>query len=142
MHAWTWLAVAGVCAVLELLNFGLVFASFAIGALAASLARVAGANVAIQWIVLAVATVLSLRLKPVVTKYIFRKTPPSDTGINALIGHKAVATSEIDDARGTITLKGETWTARTDGESIANATEVTVVRIDGAVAIVAPRKNS
>ena len=142
MHAWTWLAVAGVCAVLELLNFGLVFASFAIGALVASLARVAGANIAVQWIALAVATVLSLRLKPVVTKYIFRKTPPSDTGINALIGHKAMATSEIDDVRGTITLKGETWTARTDSGSISDGAEVTVVRIDGAVAIVTPRMNS
>jgi len=142
MHTWSWLAIAGVCAVLEILNFSLVFASFAVGALVAGIARLVGANTPTQWIVLALATVLSLRLKPVVSKYIFRKTPPLDTGINALIGLKAIATSDISDSSGTITLKNETWTARTESGAINSGAEVTIVRIDGAVAIVAPRLES
>lgn len=142
MHAWTWFAVAGTCAVLEILNLSLVFASFAIGAVVAGISRLLGANAPTQWIIFAVATVLTLRLKPVLSKYIFRKTPPLDTGINALIGLKALATSDISDSSGTITLQSETWTARTDSGAITMGTEVTVVRIDGAIAIVVPRVES
>ena len=142
MHAWSWFAIAGTCAVLEVLNFSLVFASFALGALIAGFALLVGANGPTQWFVFAIATVLSLRLKPILSKYIFRKTPPSDTGIDALIGLKAVATSDISDSMGTITLKNETWTARTDTGAIQCGADVTIVRIDGAVAIVTPRVES
>lgn len=139
MLPWVWLAIAGICAVIEIMNLNLVFASFAIGALFAALASSLGGGTSVQWIILAIATVLSLRLKPLVIKYIFRKTPPLDTGINALIGLKAVATSTISDSVGTINLRGETWTARTDGGEINSGSNVTILRIDGAVAIVDPR---
>jgi membrane protein implicated in regulation of membrane protease activity len=139
MHTWTWFALGGVCAVLEVLNLSLVFASFAIGAVAAVLASWAGANTPTQWVIFAVATVLSLRLKPILTRYIFRKTPPSDTGIAALVGQKAVATSPITDSAGTITLKNETWTARSEVGEIPAGSTVTVARIDGALAIVIPQ---
>ena len=142
MHAWTWFAIAGTCAVLEILNLSLVFASFAIGAAVAGISYLLGANVPAQWIIFALATVMTLRLKPIVSKYIFRKTPPSDTGINALIGLKAISTSHISDSAGTIKLKNETWTARTDSGAIKSGAEVTIVRIDGAVAIVVPRVES
>ena len=136
MLAWAWLAIAGVCAVIEILNLNLVFASFAVGALFAALTSSLGANTPVQWITLAVATVLSLRLKPIIIKYIFRKTPPLDTGIHALIGSKAVATSNISDSGGTINLRGETWTARTDTGEIKKGSEVMILRIDGAIAVV------
>ncbi len=139
MHTWTWFAVAGICAVLEVLNLSLVFASFAIGAAIAGLASWAGANIPTQWVALALATVLSLRLKPILTRYIFRKTPASDTGIAALVGQRGVATSHITDSTGTITLKNETWTARTEVGEIQEGATVTVLRIDGALAIVIPR---
>jgi len=139
MHTWTWFAIAGVCAVLEILNLSLVFASFAIGAFFAAISQIFTTNTTLPWIVFALATVLSLRLKPIVVRYIFRKTPPSDTGIAALIGHKATSTSPITDSSGTIKLKNETWTARSESGEIPSGENVTVVRIDGAVAIVVPR---
>ena len=139
MHTWTWFATAGVCAVLEILNLSLVFASFAIGAFFAAISQIFTTNTTLPWIVFAIATVLSLRLKPIVVRYIFRKTPPSDTGIAALIGHKATSTSPITDSSGTIKLKNETWTARSESGEIPTGESVTVVRIDGAVAIVVPR---
>lgn len=142
MHIWTWFAIAGVCAVLEILNFSLFFASFAVGAFIAGLSFLFGGNAAVQWIVFALATVLSLRLKPIVSRYIFRKTPPLDTGINALMGLKGVATSKITDSSGTIVLKNETWTARSEHGDIPNGAAVTVERIEGAIAIVAPRIDS
>jgi len=142
MHTWTWFAIAGVCAVLEILNLSLVFASFAIGAFFAAISQIFTTNTTLPWIVFAIATVLSLRLKPIVVRYIFRKTPPSDTGIAALIGHKATSTSPITDSSGTIKLKNETWTARSESGEIPTGENVTVVRIDGAVAIVVPRADS
>ena len=142
MHTWTWFAIAGVCAVLEILNLSLVFASFAIGAFFAAISQIFTTNTTLPWIVFALATVLSLRLKPIVVRYIFRKTPPSDTGIAALIGHKATSTSPITDSSGTIKLKNETWTARSERGEIPTGENVTVVRIDGAVAIVVPRADS
>ena len=142
MHAWTWFAIAGVCAVLEILNFSLFFASFAVGAFFAGFMLLLGGTPALQWIVFALATVLSLRLKPIVSRYIFRKTPPLDTGINALIGLKAVATSNVTDCSGTIRLNNETWTARSEHEHIQNGSAVTVERIEGAIAIVALRIDS
>ena len=138
MHAWVWLAIAGICAVIEILNLNLVFASFAIGALFGALASSLGASTPVQWIILAVISVLSLRLKPIAIKFIFRKTPPLDTGIHALIGSKAIATSVISDTNGTINLRGEVWTARTDIGQIVKGTEVTIQRIDGAIAVVIP----
>ena len=138
MLAWAWLAIAGVCAVIEIINLNLVFASFAAGALCAALASTLGASAPIQWIILAITTVLSLRLKPIVIKYIFRKTPPLDTGINALIGLRAVATSTVSDSVGTIKLRGETWTARTDLGEITKGSEVSILRIEGAIAVVVP----
>ena len=142
MHTWTWFAIAGVCAVLEILNLSLVFASFAIGAFFAAISQIFTTNTTLPWIVFALATVLSLRLKPIVVRYIFRKTPPSDTGIAALIGLKATSTSPITDSSGTIKLKNETWTARSESGEIPTGENVTVVRIDGAVAIVVPRADS
>ena len=142
MHTWMWFALAGVCAVLEILNLSLVFASFAVGALFAAFTRLITSNVAAPWIIFALATVLSLRLKPILTRYIFRKTPPSDTGIGALIGQKAVTTSQISDSAGTITLKNETWTARSESGVIPAGQNVTVTGIDGAVAVVILRTES
>lgn len=142
MHTWTWFALSGVCAVLEVLNLSLVFASFSIGAAAAGLAAILGANTPVQWVTLALATVLSLRLKPILTRYIFRKTPALDTGIHALIGLNALATSNISGSTGTINLKNETWTARCDSGEIAAGQSVIVTRIDGAVAVVLPRLES
>ena len=142
MHAWAWLAIAATCAVIEVLNHSLVFASCPVGAIAAWLTSVLGGNTPIQFLILAGATVLSLRLKPIVLKVIFKNTPPLDTGINALIGLKAVTTSTVTDSAGTISLKNETWTARSEQGEIPDGAEVTVLRIDGAVAIVAPRVES
>ena len=142
MQAWSWFAIAGVCAVLEVLNLSLVFASFAVGAFIAALSRLATTNVAIPWVVFAVATVLSLRLKPLVTRYIFRKTPKSDTGILALIGQKAVAVTDVTPAGGRINLKQEIWSARSEKGDIPSGSEVIVNSIDGAVAVVVPRTHS
>jgi len=139
MHVWIWLAIAGICAAIEILSFNLVFASFSLAALVAGLAQYFSRSMAIPLISFAAISVLSLKFfKPVALKFLFRKTPPSDTGILALVGVKAVATSEISESTGTINLRGEAWTARYTAGVINVGSEVTLTEIAGAIAMVVP----
>jgi len=138
VHLWIWLAIGGICAGIEILSLNLVFASFSIAAFSAALAQSFSANAAIPLIIFALISVLSLTVfKPFVMRFIFRKTPASYTGILALIGMKAVATSEISGSSGTITLRSETWTARCDSGIIESGSTVIVTEIEGAIAKVA-----
>jgi membrane protein implicated in regulation of membrane protease activity len=138
MHLWIWLAIGGICAGIEILSLNLIFASFSIAAFSAALAQALSANIALPLVVFAVVSVLSLTVfKPFAIRFIFRKTPASDTGILALVGMKAVATSEISDSSGTIMLRSETWTARCDTGVIQARSTVIVTGIDGAIAKVA-----
>ena len=142
MAPWIWFAAAGACVLVELLTLNLVFASFAVGAAAAGLFSLGTSQPAIQWISAAVAAVLSLTLlRPPLLKYLFRKTPPSDTGVLALIGLKARTTTIVTDTSGMISLRNEIWSARSESGDIAEGADVIVKRIDGALAIVAPTSN-
>jgi membrane protein implicated in regulation of membrane protease activity len=126
MHYWVWLAMAGGFIVLEILTLSLIFFSFAI---AASIAAVGAA----------VAAVLSLAVvRPIVRKYLFRKSSGGATGMDALLNHEAFTLTEISGTAGSIRLRDETWTARSDAGSIPKHTQVSVVRIDGAIAVVVP----
>jgi membrane protein implicated in regulation of membrane protease activity len=60
------------------------------------------------------------------------------TNADALIGRKAVAVSEVNAQGGQVRLDGDVWSARAfDGnQAIAPGSEVTVVEIAGATAVV------
>lgn len=60
------------------------------------------------------------------------------TNADALIGRKAVAVSEVNALGGQVRLDGDVWSARAfdDKHSIAPGSEVTVVEIAGATAVV------
>jgi len=135
MQTWAWLAVAGVCFVIELLTLILFFASLAVGALIAALVQFYSGNQVLSWFIFALASILTLIfVKPIASKYVFRKTPPSDTGISALIGQKATAISEITESTGSISLKNEVWSARARQGNIPLGSFVRVESIDGAIA--------
>ena len=139
MHIWVWFALAGGFVVLELLTLSLIFFSFAIAALAGALGAALWSNSSLQWISFAVAAVLTLGfLRPLARKYLFKKNPDSHTGIDALISSPATTLTTVTSEGGTIRLRNETWTARSESELIPVGADVTVIRIDGAVAIVIP----
>ncbi len=60
------------------------------------------------------------------------------TNADALIGRKAVAVSEVNSQGGQVRLDGDVWSARSfDGkQAIAPGSQVTVVEIAGATAVV------
>jgi membrane protein implicated in regulation of membrane protease activity len=60
------------------------------------------------------------------------------TNADALIGRKAVTVSEVNSAGGQVRLDGDVWSARAfdDNHAIAPGSQVTVVEIAGATAVV------
>ncbi len=79
-------------------------------------------------------------LRPIVRKYLFKKSGDTRTGFSALIGEEAIVLTEVSPTTGTINLGKETWTARTQEGSLPVGAGAKVVRIDGAVAIVTNAK--
>ena len=67
-------------------------------------------------------------------------TPEARTNVDAHRGRMATVVSDVSDRAGRVKLTGEVWTARTEtpGVVLPVGAQVTVVRIDGATAIVAP----
>lgn len=140
MHYWIWLALAGGFIVLEILTLSLIFFSFALAALVGALGAALWVGSSVQWVGFAITAVMTLAIiRPIVRKYLFRKSSGGSTGMDALLNHEAIALTDVTPTMGTVRLRNETWTARCDTGSIPAGSEVLVARIDGAVAIVVPK---
>lgn len=132
-----WFIAAGALLLVELLTADLLFASLAISALAAAGVAATGADFIWQGLAFGVVALLSLLLlRPIALRHLKKRTPEQATGIEALIGSKALTLSEVDAHNGQIKLAGEVWTARTSGITLAEGQTVSVIKIDGATAIV------
>ncbi|MCX6430208.1 MAG: NfeD family protein [Actinobacteria bacterium] len=143
MHFWVWLALAGIFVVLEILTMSLIFASFALAALIAAFFAGLWIHSIAAWLGFAVASVLTLGiLRPIARKYLFSKNSESRTGIDALIGALGVCITEVNTEDGRIRLQNETWSARSVEGSIDAGVAVTVMAIDGAVALVLPASSN
>jgi membrane-bound serine protease (ClpP class) len=59
------------------------------------------------------------------------------TGAEALVGGEGVALTALD-PEGTVQVRGEAWSARSDSGTIAAGTTVKVERVDGVIVIVRP----
>jgi membrane protein implicated in regulation of membrane protease activity len=135
-----WLAVALTAGLIEIVSLDFFFLMLAGGALAASGAAGAGAGVPIQVIVFSLASAgLLFGARPSLKRWA-QQTPASVMNIAALVGRHAVVVEPVTDRSGLVKLAGEVWTARADPPdiSIEVGSDVHVVRIDGATAVVAP----
>lgn len=141
-HAWvTWVGVAVVLAVVELMSLDLVLLMFAIGALGAAV--VAGLDGPI-WLALLVFAVVSTALLFLVRPRLVERLhagPTLPTGHQGLVGREALVIEPVDSRSGRVKLANEVWTARADGvESFDTGAEVRVIRIDGATAVVSGKE--
>ena len=106
---------------------------FAIGAVAAMIAALLGAEIWLQVVLFAAVSVICLlALRPVLKKYLDPKK--TKTNIDALIGKQALVQEDIDNLSGTgrVKLDGMQWSARSaDGEKIEKDTIVVVEKIEG-----------
>lgn len=128
MSPFVWLGVAVIMAVIEVVSLGLITMWFVVGALAAFVAHLLGADVAVQLIVFLVVSVVCLVvLRPVALKYRNRKQSAEPS----VIGAQGVVIEDIDNDRmtGRIELPDRmTWAARSaDGMPIESGASIRVV---------------
>jgi membrane protein implicated in regulation of membrane protease activity len=151
MDAWLWwVGAALVLAVIEMLTLDLVFVMMAGGALAGALTAALNGPVWLQFVVAsATALLLMVGLRPWLLKHLRGRVPLVETNAAAHVGRPAVALTEVSELGGRVKLAGEVWSARLadDGDPgstarVPEGTELRVVRIDGATAVVEPVPSS
>jgi membrane protein implicated in regulation of membrane protease activity len=132
-----WFIASAVFIVCELLTTSLIFASFAFGALLAGFSGALGLSTLGQGITFAVASVLAVFLfRPILSKRFETRNAHSTTNVLALIGSTAVATEPVTASTGLVKVRGEVWSARTEGASVTVGQQVIIADIDGATLIV------
>lgn len=137
--ALVWLAAIILFAIVEAVTVtALVSIWFSVGALAALIVSFFTSSFWVQFFVfLAVSALAFALVRPLARRYFTPKT--ERTNADALIGQEAVVTQTIDNLAGTgqVSLKGRTWTARSDDNApLTPGTRVTVLRIEGVKVIV------
>lgn len=139
----TWIGVAVVLALVEMMSLDLVLLMFAIGALAAAVSAGFGAPLWVAILVFALVSLAGLLLvrPPVVAR--LHAGPTLTSGHDALVGKSAVVAEPVDKHGGRVKLSGEIWSARaaSESESFDAGTEVLVTRIDGATAVVTTKES-
>ena len=135
-----WIVLAVALAVGEVLTPGMFFLGpVALAAAAAAVASGLGAGAAVSLVVFIAASLASLAfLRPIARRHV-RLPALSRTGVDALVGRKALVTRRVDTHGGRVRIGGEEWTARAylDDEVLEEGTTVDVVKIEGATALVA-----
>ena len=142
MNSMWWFAGAIVLGIVEIFTLDLTLIMLAGGAIAGGVAVLLGANVIVAAIVAGVAAALLLfTLRPFLLRSLRKRVTLEETNTAALIGREAKTLTEVTEDAGRAKLNGEVWSARTenDAPSIAEGTEVLVVKISGAIAVVAPK---
>ncbi|BBZ33897.1 NfeD family protein [Mycolicibacterium confluentis] len=134
-----WLIAALGLAGAEVLTGDLFLLMLGGGALAA-----AGTSALFGWpiwadgaVFLVVSVLLLVLVRPALRRRL-QSGEPAETGIEALEGKSALVLDQITAHQGQVKLEGEIWTARplNGGDVYKPGDQVTVMRIDGATAVV------
>jgi membrane protein implicated in regulation of membrane protease activity len=140
MSGWLWwVGGALLLGIAEIVSVQLVFLMFAGGALAGAVASAVGADVPVQiGVAVVVSMLLLFALRPWLLRRLRLRVPLVETNAAALVAREAVVLSTTTEAGGRVKLRGEVWSARAahEGEVLAPGSEVRVVRIEGATAVV------
>lgn len=134
-----WVVLMIIFLVVEGIAPGLVSIWFALGALAALIASLLGAQLWLQVVWFVVISVLALvATRPLAKKYVNSRTQA--TNADMLIGQECVVRERIDQLNGSgaVAVAGKVWTARpADPEQILESGSVAVIeRIEGVKLIV------
>ena len=137
----TWLIIAGVCLVVEIMTVGFLIFWLAIGALIAMVVSFFIDNIIIQTAVFVISSaILIFATKPFVKKFANNQNAIK-TNVYSSIGKIGIVTKDINsiNSSGQIKVEGETWSAvGLDNTSIPEGTEVEIKEIKGVKAVVAP----
>ena len=137
-----WLALLILFSVGEAVTVGLTSVWFAVGALGALLCALLGGSLWLQIGVFLVLSGLSLSMaRPLAKKFL--SPGYSATNADRVIGQEAVVTQTIDNlhGQGQVIIAGQTWTARSQDDTVIEAGKtVRVLRIEGVKVFVAPKE--
>ncbi len=133
-----WLIAAIVLVIIELLTAGFGVICFAVGALFSALAAFFGVDSLVwQLLIFAVASVLFfIFLRPVVLRFLDKKSKDVKTNADALIGKMAIVSETIDSSanQGRVAVDGDDWKAvSADGSVINKGEKVEIVSRDSII---------
>ena len=138
-----WLVLFVIMVVFELVTLQLVSIWFAVGALGALIASLAGAGIEIQLVVFIALSLLLLILVKPATSRLMRKNV-TKTNVDSLVGQTGKVTSLINNLNGygTVSVRGQEWTAASvdDQVIIEEGTTVIIRKISGVKLIVEAKK--
>ncbi len=129
-----WLIISGLLFIGEMITIGFLLFWPAIAALITMVISIFVPDAIILQMAIFVisSAILILFTKPLVNKYINKKTVPTNT--YSLIGKKAIVVEDIKslEACGQVKVNGEIWSAKSDTEeTIEKGTEVEILQVDG-----------
>jgi membrane protein implicated in regulation of membrane protease activity len=143
MAAWVvWMVIAVLLGVVEIFTLTAVLGLLGGAALVTSAVAAAGLPPPLQLLVFALASTAGLLVvRPIARRHALQARLER-FGVDALVGRKAYAVTEVNDRDGTVRIAGEEWTARSYDESVVirPGAAVNVMQIDGATAIVYPQE--
>lgn len=133
-----WIVLMVALIIIEASTASLVCIWFALGALAAAVSKLLGAELLNQIIVfVAVSAVTLFATKPIVKK--LRGKGKIATNADMVIGKTGIVTEEItnDKFAGKVKVAGQQWSAVTaDGSEIPKNSKITVLKIEGVKLVV------
>ncbi len=142
MGYYIWLIAAIVLVILEIMTAGFGVICFAIGAAFSALVSALFGSESLTWqiVVFVVVSMLSfIFLRPVVLRFLDKKSKSVKTNADALIGRKCVVSERIDAEQhtGRVAVDGDDWKAvAEDGSVIEKGTNVEIVKLDSIIATV------
>ena len=132
-----WLIVAIVLVILEIMTAGFGVICFAIGAAFSALIAGLGGNITWQVVVFAVVSLLTcIFLRPVVMRFLDKKSKDVKTNADAIIGRKGIVSERIDAEQhtGRVAVDGDDWKAVSeDGSVIEKGVSVEIVKLDSII---------
>ncbi|MFI7609044.1 NfeD family protein [Micromonospora sp. NPDC049366] len=141
MDAVLWIVLGVLLAVAEIFTTTLFLIMFAAGAFAAAGAAALGAPTAVQALVFAAVSALTVAVvRPVIQRH--RRTAleagEQPFGVEAIEGSTALVIEPVDAEHGLVKIDGELWTARPYDatQSFVPGQRVRVIRVRGATALV------
>lgn len=132
-----WLIAAIVLVIVEICTASFGSICFAIGAGFSALVAALGGGFVWQIVVFALVSMLTfIFLRPVVIRWLDRKSKDVKTNVDALIGRKGIVSERIDASQhlGRVAIDGDDWRAvSNDGSVIEKGTSVEILKNDSII---------
>ena len=140
MEYYYWLIAAIVLVILEIMTAGFGVICFAIGAVFSALVSGLGGSFTWQVVVFVIVSLLAfVFLRPVVIRFLDKRSKDVKTNADALIGRKGVVSECIDSEKhtGRVAIDGDDWKAVSeDGSVIEKGADVEIVKLDSIIVTV------